>query len=385
MIAFKDQAAQYSPSVPLLAHDNFVALPEGTSHLYAGGEAPVLRDALAALRKYSEDKSGGTPGRRLMEKTVAEARLLLGQRLGLPNPEKSIGFAASVSHGLDLVARAISGKPGQVIVFEDDFPSLPLAFDRKQDDGFRLQFVTPGNDCEERLAAQVNASTRAVCLSHVNYRTGRRIDLAPIAERCRAFGVVLIVDASHSAGVIEIPVDECDVIVSCAHKFLFGLHGNAFLYWNEKRLGTMPIIAPGWNSTRTYDVTNKTLRWESRETVSALEAGNPNFGSLYALKAALLQVGHLPIPILENHALTLADRFKSALAARSIEFLTPLERTRAAASVSVPCTDAEAISERLAERGILVSAGEGRLRFTFHAHNHLGDVERAAAAIAAVL
>lgn len=385
MVDSKIQVAQLVPSKPLLARDNFVALPEGVSHLCAGGEAPVLRDVLTALREYSEHKSDGAAGRRRMEERVTETRLLLGERLRLPNPDKSIGFVASVSHGLDLITRALPGKAGHVIVFEDDFPSLPLAFDRKRNEGFSLSFVAPGNDCEDQLAAKINATTRAVCLSHVNYRTGRRINLAPIAERCRNVGATVIVDVSHSAGVIELPVDNCDVIVSCAHKFLFGLHGSAFLYWNERRLGSMPLIAPGWNSTRSYGITDKTLRWEGREGVSALEAGNPNFGSLYALRAALLQVDHLPISILESHALTLVDSFKSALASRSIKILSPLEQTRAGASVSVPSMDAEIVGERLAERGILVSAGEGRLRFTFHAHNHLGDVERAATAIEEVL
>jgi selenocysteine lyase/cysteine desulfurase len=377
--------AECNAHLPLLRNSEFVALPDGVAHLYCGGEAPVLRAAFDGLREYATDKSAGARGRRRMEERVEETRSLLGRRLDLPNAERCLGFAASVSHGLDLVARAFAGRPGDAVLLADDFPSLPLAFAIRGAPGAGLRFVSPGEGCEERLVAAITSGTRVVCVSHVNHRTGRRLDLAPVASACRPAGVPLIVDASHSAGVIPVPAEHCDVIVSCTHKFLFGLHGVGFVHWNEDRLGPLPVTTLGWNSVTSYGVADGTVHWTARDTASAIEAGNPNFGSLYALKGALDRIDLFPLPTIEAHAVKLADSFKAMLVDRGIPLLTPIERAKAGTSVAVPCADAELAGARLAEQGVLAAASEGRLRFSFHAHNRQGDADRAAATLAAVL
>ncbi|MCB4768472.1 aminotransferase class V-fold PLP-dependent enzyme [Ancylobacter sp. Lp-2] len=374
-----------APAAPLLPRTEFVGLPDGVSHLYAGGEAPVLRAVLDALADYAADKSGGGPGRRRMEERVEAARAALGRRLRLPHPERRLAFTASVSHAMDLAARALTMTPGDIVMLDDEFPSLPLAFAGRPAEAGALRFVPAGEGAEQRLIAAIGPRTRAVCVSHVSFLTGRRLDLAPLAATCRAAGAALLVDVSHAAGVVEIPVECCDILVACTHKFLLGLHGAGFLYWNEERLGPCPVVAPGWNSAARYRVADGRLDWAPRDGMAAIEAGNPNFGSLYALKAALDRVDALPLRAVESHALALAGRLKAMLAARDIPLWTPMEAGHAGSSVAIPCAEAGAVAARLAEEGLLVAASDGRLRLSFHLHNARDDVDRAATALAAVL
>ena len=372
-------------ATPLLAHTEFVGLPEGVCHLYAGGEAPVLRVALDALADYAADKSAGGPGRRRMEERVEATRVALGRRLGLPDAERRLGFTASVSHAMDLAARALMRTPGEVVVLEDEFPSLPLAFAGHPAEGGVLRWVRSGEGSEERLIAAMGRRTRAVCVSHVSFLTGRRLDLAPLADACRSVGAALLVDVSHSAGVIEFPAHCCDIIVSCTHKFLLGLHGAGFLYWSEERLGPCPIAAPGWNSVVRYRIAEGGLDWAPRDGVAAIEAGNPNFGPLYALKAALDRLDDVPSARIQSHALALAGQLKATLHARGIALWTPMQSGQAGSSVAIPCAEAGAVAARLAEEGLLVAASDGRLRLSFHVHNARDDVDRAAAALASVM
>ncbi len=320
-----------------------------------------------------------------MEERVALVRGLIGQRIGIPKPEETLGFAASVSHALDLVSRAIPLDGGEVLLVEDDFPSLPLAFAGRAHGRLALNLVEGGRGCEQRVVDGIGEATRIVCLSHVNYRTGLRIDVSTIAERCRASRAILVVDASHSAGVIRIPVEHCDVVVFCAHKFLYGLHGLGLIYWNEERLGKMPLVSPGWNSIQSYTAEAGRISWDRRPNVSAIEAGNPNFESLYALGAAIEFVNQWPLEVFEAHALKLADSMKVTLSLQGIELLTPLQTLQAGSSVSIPCSNPERAVEILAANGILAAGSERRLRLSFHAHNHLGDVQRVADAIASAL
>jgi cysteine desulfurase / selenocysteine lyase len=368
----------------MLPHAEFIGLSDAITHLHAGGEAPMLRSTLDALADYALDKSSGAGGRRRMEARVEHARLSLERRLNLPCARQRLGFASSVSHALQIVAQALAARPGAIVLLEDDFPSLPLAFATCASGGFELRFVKSGDACEDRLMAAIDESVRAVCVSHVSYLTGRRLDLEALGAACRAVGAALIVDASHSAGVIEIPVQHCDIIVFCCHKFLYGAHGIGVLYWDETRLGSMPVPPLGWNSVGHYQIVDGRLDWGTREYVCAIEAGNPNFASLYALAAALDRLRPFPAADIESHAVALASLFKSELVNRKIPFLTPLRSEQAGSSVSVPCEAAVARAAELAGQGVIVAGSNGRLRFSFHAHNCLEDVERAAGTLVQV-
>lgn len=66
----------------------------------------------------------------------------------------------------------------------------------------------------DELIGLVDDQTVAVCLSHVQYLTGQRLDLAALAEVTHGHGAILIVDATQSAGAIPIDVvaDDIDVL-----------------------------------------------------------------------------------------------------------------------------------------------------------------------------
>jgi selenocysteine lyase/cysteine desulfurase len=95
----------------------------------------------------------------------------------------------------------------------------------------------------DEVTAAIDGRTRVIGVSHVSYLTGARHDLAALRAAADAIGARLFVDASHSLGVVPVPASLCDIVVSCAYKWLLGIHGVGVFYVNVER---WPDLAPPW-------------------------------------------------------------------------------------------------------------------------------------------
>lgn len=89
----------------------------------------------------------------------------------------------------------------------------------------------------------------AVLLSHADYRSSYRWDMAKVNARAHAAGCRVIWDLSHTAGVV--PVDltgsDADFAVVCGYKYLSGGPGAAALAWIRPDLQDLEWPAlPGW-------------------------------------------------------------------------------------------------------------------------------------------
>ena len=90
---------------------------------------------------------------------------------------------------------------------------------------------------EASLIEEINDETNLVMISHVNFRSGYVNDLKVITETAHRHGAMVLVDLSHSVGVIPIELDTLgvDFAVGCGYKFLNGGPGApAFLYVNQR-------------------------------------------------------------------------------------------------------------------------------------------------------
>ena len=62
-----------------------------------------------------------------------------------------------------------------------------------------------------QVAEHLDASTAVLTLSHVDYRTGRMLDMPGRTQEAHAAGALVCWDLSHSAGAVPVELDAWDV------------------------------------------------------------------------------------------------------------------------------------------------------------------------------
>ena len=148
---------------------------------------------------------------------------------------EQVAFLRNTSDGLSSVGNGLCWRPGDnLVTFSNEFPSNVYPWRRLRDTmGVEIRV------CEERsgridlneLIGLIDARTRVVTISHVQYASGFRADLERIGKAARRHDALLVVDIIQSLGVIPIDVESelIDVAAAAGHKWLLTPEGIGLL------------------------------------------------------------------------------------------------------------------------------------------------------------
>ncbi|WP_374377165.1 kynureninase [Dongia sp.] len=148
-----------------------------------------------------------------------------------------------------VLSAAIALRPERRIILSDsgNFPTdLYMAQGLAQLLGrdHRLEIVAP-----EEVSNRIRDDIAAVMLTEVDYRSGRRHDMAAISAKAKAAGALTIWDLAHSAGAMPVDLNGCgvDFAVGCGYKYLNGGPGApAFLFVAKRWLDATQQPLYGW-------------------------------------------------------------------------------------------------------------------------------------------
>lgn len=365
----------------LVPRPDFLGL-EGVTHLYTAAECPMLARSAAALQAYAAQKSRAEAGRAHHAAVAQSAKTAVGGLLDVA-PEE-IAFVASASDGINQVCGALDFRPGDNVVVNDlEFPSVTLPWLRLKRRGVEVRVVRHQrwDIPTDALLAAVDGRTRLLALRHVSYVTGLRHDVPAIAEGLRRSGALLLLDATQSLGVLPVPVALADFVVSSTYKWLLGTHGLGVLYWNRTRRPDFEPAAVGWYSVENLFAADRYERYTLKPDAGRFESGYVNFPAIYALNESVPYLLDAGPERIAAHALALGDRLIEGLARLDLEVMSPRDSARRGASVSFVHERAAEIGPALAERGIHVWAGDGRVRASTHLFNDADNVDRYLSAV----
>lgn len=124
-------------------------------------------------------------------------------------------------------------------------------------------------------------SKNAVILNHGSNVIGSVIDLALVNNMLKNLNTLLIVDASQTAGIVEISMKKMgiDILVAGAHKHLFGLPGVGFVIF-KKNINLEPLYFGGTGKFSSN-------MFQPRDFPDLYEAGTYNLPGLLALDKSL--------------------------------------------------------------------------------------------------
>ena len=196
----------------------------------------VLQQALDAYARF-----GVNPGRSgydlclVAGELVFETRKALATFFGGDKPERLV-FAANASDALNLAIQGLlhAGDHAITTTLEHNSVIRPLNH-LKRDRGVAVDFVpfeAGGLVDPDEIAARFRPNTKVVVVNHGSNVIGTIQPVAEIGKRCRERGIVFVVDAAQTAGVIPINVVamSIDVLAFTGHKSLLGPTGTGGLY-----------------------------------------------------------------------------------------------------------------------------------------------------------
>src|SRR5262249_11410881 len=116
-------------------------------------------------------------------------------------------FVGSTTHGINIVAEGFPWKPGDnVVIVAEEYPANQYPWMNQRDHCVEARSVASrGNRIDiADIRDAMDARTRVLAISSVEFASGFRNDLAALGEMCRQRGVFFFVDAIQSLGVFPL-------------------------------------------------------------------------------------------------------------------------------------------------------------------------------------
>lgn len=361
----------------------------------------VIRAVTRAMTTLGNAARGAHTGAMDAARAIYHTREQLAGLFGCPRADHVI-FAANATEALNIAIHGAIPAGSHVISTALEHNSVLRPLYRRVDAGEITLDLVPadrlGRVCYADFARCIRPETRAIVCTHASNLTGNVLDLARIGQLARAHDLLLIADASQTAGTVPIDMTAMGVDVLCftGHKGLMGPQGTGGLC---VRPGVE--IAPwkvGGTGVQSY------ARRQPAAYPTRLEAGTLNGHGILGLSAALDFIASVGgVPAIHAREDALARRFYEGV--RAIDGVTVYGDWQAsvrAAIVSLNLRDydagavADALSEQfdIATRAgahcaprmheALGTAARGAVRFSFCWFNTEDEVDAAVRAVAAL-
>lgn len=352
---------------------DFIGL-EGVHHLAAGGETPMLKSHMDAMAQFANDKALGMPGRERFFAVRQRAAQQLATMMSVDTGD--IAFVGSSSAGIIQVTHAFEWQSGdEVVVVDDEYPSGRYAFVWLRRFGVKVVMPEYHENPDDELAAIVRAltpQTRLVYVSHVSTRTGRRIDINALADAVHAVGAHLLVDATHSLGIVPVDATNIDFLVCSGYKWLLGTH-LGILLWNRALVAQLhPPV--GWRSAKPLRAPDA---YELHLDAARTEVGNPNFIDLYILDNALRYANRVPVAMREAYALAQGARLYDVFESLGHRPITPRAAAHRAGNICVATNHAAQLVSAAQDHQLIIWGDHDllRIRCSVHAYVDEHDVD----------
>ena len=350
--------------------------------------SPLPRRARDRLVAWADEQvAGGVVGWPKAEGKVEDVRRVAARLIHAGDDE--VAFVANTTHGIGLVAEGFPWKVGDsVVTAAEEYPSNVYPWMNLASRGVSLRAVPTreGRIWVDDIAAAIDATTRLLTISHVEFASGFRNDLDALGALCRERNVALFIDAIQGLGphVIDVARTPIDFLCADGHKWLLGPEGAGILYVRREWIDRLRPLGIGWHSVVT-SYNTPTIALHLKPSAQRWEGGSFNMPGIHALGASLellTEIGpaHVSARILERAE---AVREIARRAGWQIVGSSKPEDVSAIVALDRDELDPPAFVRRARERGIVVAHRRGRMRVSAHVYNNDDDLGRLAEALGA--
>lgn len=365
-------------------HDEFPH-EDGLTYLNHAGVAPWPRRAYEAIAAFSrENIIRGAADYARWGEVEQRLRERLARLVGAPTSD-DIALVKNTSEGLSLVAYGLDWQPGDNVVISDqEFPSNRMVWESLAE-----RFAVEVRDValhktqtpEDAILEAMDARTRVLPVSTVQYGSGLRMDIQRLSRACRDNGTLLCVDAIQSLGALQLDAVQigADFVIADGHKWMLGPEGLGVFYSTPEARERLQLLQYGWHmAAQAGDFDNP--EWSAAHSARRFEAGSPNMLGIHGLEASLAVLQETGPPQVEQAVLNNARYLIGRIQAEpAFTLITPTETHRHAGIVTFRAdgVDGVALCQRLRRNGVICAHRLGGVRFSAHYYNTVASLDRA--------
>lgn len=341
----------------------------------------------------------GNPGRSghhismLAAEIVYRCRRNIAEYFG--GNEENVVFTSSATHALNLGIKTSLRKGDHVLISDIEHNSVIRPITALAERGL-ISFSVYRADTEphrlvSELTAKLRPNTAMVIACHHSNICNLIQPITDIGGFCRKNGLIFLVDASQSAGILDIDIERDGIDILCVpgHKALYGLSGSGFALfgkrYSDENGAILGTFIEGGNGIRSMDALMPSF------LPDRLEAGTLAVPAIGTLSAGIDFVKGLGKNRIIEWERQLYERTFNGMKAFS-DKLTVYESGGSGGILLFSANDipSEELAARLDRRGICVRAGfhcaptahkrlatprEGAVRVSFGIMNSKKDID----------
>ena len=355
----------------------------------------VIDAVVAAMSHMGNAGRGATSAALDASRVIYDTREKLSDLFNLQNPSR-VAFTCNSTESLNTAIKGILSSGDHAITTALEHNSVLRPLYDLQSKGMELSIV----DCDENgnidyndFEKLIKENTKVIVCTHASNLVGNVLDVKKIGSIAKKHNLIFIVDASQSAGVFEIDMQDMNIDILCftGHKGLLGPQGTGGICVREG-IDVRPLKVGG-SGVNTFS------KEQPVEMPTHLEAGTLNGHAIAGLNAALDYLKEEGIDNIQKREEELMFRFYNGIKdIKDIKIFGNFENKRAAiVTFNVGDIDSAAFSDELSfAYDISTRAGahcaplmhkamntveQGAVRFSFSHYNTEEEIDTAIKAV----
>ena len=355
----------------------------------------VIDAVVAAMSHMGNAGRGATSAALDASRIIYDTREKISDLFNLQNPSR-VAFTCNSTESLNTAIKGILSSGDHAITTALEHNSVLRPLYDLQAKGMELSIV----DCDENgnidyndFEKLIKENTKAIVCTHASNLVGNVLDVKKIGSIAKKHNLIFIVDASQSAGVFNIDMQDMNIDILCftGHKGLLGPQGTGGLCVREG-IDVRPLKVGG-SGVNTFS------KEQPVEMPTHLEAGTLNGHAIAGLNAALDYLKEEGIDNIQKREEELMFRFYNGIKdIKDIKIFGNFENKRAAiVTFNVGDIDSAAFSDELSfaydistragahcaplMHKVMNTVEQGAVRFSFSHYNTEEEIDTAIKAV----
>jgi len=340
--------------------NKFVITDPDTCYLDGNSLGRLPHATVAAINEFLHDEWG-------KENVLGWSRWIdEAQQIGDLIGSSALGAAAGQVLAADttsvnlyqLAGAALRARPGRKRIITDaaNFPTdRYILAGLAKAHGLELTVINnEGGDRSELippdlLGEYLNEDVALISLQVIQYRSGARQSLREITELANSFGALVLWDAAHAIGSIELDFDRngVDLAVGCTYKYgNSGPGAPAWLYVSQSIQSELQVPIQGWFAQRDQFAMGPDFERDS--SIRGFQIASPSILGLRSVRTAFEMIEEAGIAKIARKAAAgtelMVELFDDWLAPLGFELLTPRAAHLRGGHITIAHPEAERIS-----------------------------------------